>query len=1363
MSQLQAKANYSRICQLLIGKGGNAFRAVLQTKINRSPPPSTLDSFLKANKKFLRNLRVITPTQWNLLFPASGSPDSNNFDITLLTVLLRNICGLHPPTAGWNIEPAASDTSESAEILRIRNLRNKVYGHIPCPQLDNTKFETLWQEISKSLIKLGIPQQDIEELKQTPLSPEEENYIEKLKEWKELEDDLLSKLNEVKEEFGDVKKKVIDVENEVVELRTKNAKSSGIEKLAKFFFKGKVEELSKKFQEGTREWFLKDFKKWFDDEKSRVMILTARPGMGKSVLSAKICELYHENGQLAACHFCDFRKSDYRDPHRILQGLASQMSINVDGFREKLTEVLSREHSRDSLSDLFRVLLNDPLHALEGNEPMLVVVDGLDESKTAVKSEFLELISEEFSQLPKWIKIFITSRPEIHVKNKLEHLNPLEILPDDEQHQQDLKQFIKCCLPKVSVPDVESFVDKCEGSFLYAYYLVNEVKQLQFKPNVDRYVPPGISKFYEKQFKRLKTELQCFKQNRTEVSMFKTFVNVVAASEEPLPFRFLLTCMGLSSEEFEIRQMILGIMSEVLPVYDDCLTVFHKSLWDWLKLDGYEEHAFAADVADGEKRLWGACKKVYTDIDSLCTASDFQIPGEKRYALKNGVKYLIKVDNVEDFQWLLNVKVNYFKFKYDHPIRDHFVLFDVLQKYKSRLSDDLYWGLYQLYAFLKDNCIDEYLCYKYLQCFANKLFGCVHNANTFTKDAREILNETNTIWLEKVTNETGSSFKIISHALFKYDAVSLSPDNKLLAWRKECRLKVFELPSFTEIFQLGVSVVKSADPCITFSPDSSYFLLNSLRTCICLRSQGKIPFIPHGPAKILSCSFSSCGTKLATLEKESIKVWNVREKELLAESQHKFKIWESLCFGIYESVVFVADNDGICPFKIFDSMTLKELKMKETHSYATKYDNSIQMLSPPSSKFWSGFDKDTIWQLPEGKNIFCAGKYCSKSFTWKGTKCVMTSNGSLSLILYDYINQEIIDTFEISCLPCYKSVDYISNLGENNFLICLNGHAMFVLSLESSSKSFTFPFINHKEYPIFCALSPDNLYVACSYGSPILKIMNVNNGETLQSVAPKQKPIACWWSGLYLWVVCEGLVVVKYPYTSTHRNVVENEVEECAIDCRSHVLKFAQGVLVTKVDGQISIRKICGERSESLSPQQILYSKFDSKVLYPRIAVSSDSCAVLLYGRYCYEDRTYIYELWELECQGKWKLFSTGMFHRLIFAGCLTGEKNSRSFLCLSMEQLSSIDLTNGTKRALYQFPIDVAEIIYVDPNLLIYYAEEEIHFIHVSYGKVVISIYVGKVSDFFFVPSKHLLLAFIGNGVIEHYLIHNLDKYLPL
>jgi hypothetical protein len=77
-------------------------------------------------------------------------------------------------------------------------------------------------------------------------------------------------------------------------------------------------------------------------------------------------------------------------------------------------------------------------------------------------------------------------------------------------------------------------------------------------------------------------------------------------------------------------------MSEILPVYNDCLTVDHKSLTDWLTLDGYEEQTFVADIADGTKRLWQACKTVYREIDSQKSVFDFELSRERELALKNG-------------------------------------------------------------------------------------------------------------------------------------------------------------------------------------------------------------------------------------------------------------------------------------------------------------------------------------------------------------------------------------------------------------------------------------------------------------------------------------------------------------------------------------------------------------------------------------------------------------------------------------------------------------------------------------------------------------------------------------------------------
>ena len=121
--------------------------------------------------------------------------------------------------------------------------RNEVYGHIPSAQYDDATFERLLQEISKPLIKLLVIRGDIDELKVVPLSPKEESYIEKLKEWKELEDGFFEKFDDMAKEFMKLRDAV----------GTSNL--SKVDQLAKFDFTGNIDGLCKSFQDGTREWF----------------------------------------------------------------------------------------------------------------------------------------------------------------------------------------------------------------------------------------------------------------------------------------------------------------------------------------------------------------------------------------------------------------------------------------------------------------------------------------------------------------------------------------------------------------------------------------------------------------------------------------------------------------------------------------------------------------------------------------------------------------------------------------------------------------------------------------------------------------------------------------------------------------------------------------------------------------------------------------------------------------------------------------------------------------------------------------------------------------------------------------------------
>ena len=107
---------FTGLCRLLVDAGTQA----LKDTFNAIHPPANLQSVLAANKATLQSLRkrkVINATQWGKLYPViPSSVSSSDFDTTLLMILLRNLCGLPSPAAGWDTLPTATDVSLEADI-----------------------------------------------------------------------------------------------------------------------------------------------------------------------------------------------------------------------------------------------------------------------------------------------------------------------------------------------------------------------------------------------------------------------------------------------------------------------------------------------------------------------------------------------------------------------------------------------------------------------------------------------------------------------------------------------------------------------------------------------------------------------------------------------------------------------------------------------------------------------------------------------------------------------------------------------------------------------------------------------------------------------------------------------------------------------------------------------------------------------------------------------------------------------------------------------------------------------------------------------------------------------------------------------
>ena len=193
--------NYARLCRLLVDVGAH----VLRDKFDKICPPGSLHTILTTlpvhgTLMSLQKKKVLNSTQWGILM--SPTVSSADFDVTLLVVLLRNICGLPPPAGtGWNKAPLATDTTEAADIVRIRIHRNEVFAHANGASVDDAAFSNYWVSIKEPLIRLGGPryQPIIDNLRTECMDPEKEkHYQELLKEWKENEESVMETLGEIK-------------------------------------------------------------------------------------------------------------------------------------------------------------------------------------------------------------------------------------------------------------------------------------------------------------------------------------------------------------------------------------------------------------------------------------------------------------------------------------------------------------------------------------------------------------------------------------------------------------------------------------------------------------------------------------------------------------------------------------------------------------------------------------------------------------------------------------------------------------------------------------------------------------------------------------------------------------------------------------------------------------------------------------------------------------------------------------------------------------------------------------------------------------------------------------------------------------
>ncbi|MCA9085458.1 MAG: hypothetical protein KDA81_15455 [Planctomycetaceae bacterium] len=270
----------------------------------------------------------------------------------------------------------------------------------------------------------------------------------------------------------------------------------------------------------------------------------------------------------------------------IVRSLAFQIGTRLPDYRKILLKLL-QIHRIEKMSPghLFTFLIAEPLrNAIDGNrDRYLIVIDALDEAGESGNNELVRTLAENLAQLPRWIGILVTSRPESRIVSKFQSMKMVSVDAGANLNLDDIRDYLRLELQNElsgsSAPEeiIESIVEKSEGVFMYAECFCREVHRGLQSLNGPVGFPQGLSALYSRDFERQFTDADDFGKELLPA------LRAILAAREPLPLHLLQKAIDCSDEDLATLIRKLGTFFPVsVESGKRVIKVFHKSLGDWL-------------------------------------------------------------------------------------------------------------------------------------------------------------------------------------------------------------------------------------------------------------------------------------------------------------------------------------------------------------------------------------------------------------------------------------------------------------------------------------------------------------------------------------------------------------------------------------------------------------------------------------------------------------------------------------------------------------------------------------------------------------------------------------------------------------
>ena len=1055
------KTNALKLYGLIVDLGTEALRITF----NRYNP-GNLKGVLSSHNHTLLKLKpknFVIKSQWDKLYPATPNlPNINDFDITLLSLLLRYICGLklHSDPIWANKKPNPSDHSTEADIVRIRSFRND-FLHRSHTAVSDADFMSLWAEISAPLVRLGIDQSAIDELKNEPLNKH----------------------------------------------------------LVWCNFQSEIEFYYEKFTEGTREWVFEEFLTWFKNENSRnrAFIISGHAGMGKSVIAAAICKQFAEH--IAACHFFQYNNSQYDSPKIFLQSVAWQVCRVFPAYKKalvgKLTSNLTQPLNHMNIEGLFTTLFKEPFtNIADPGKTILIVLDAVDECENKGRDELANLISNHLHKLPPYIRFLITTRPENNLTAKFAKLNPLYINSNDTRNLCDVKMVLRETISQASdrMPGlIDELAEKTGGLMLYAFFLSEIYNDDPSSFDIAN-LPNGIEEYYERYFGRLEGELCGLGISQDK---FFPLLSALAVSREPLPDAFVEILLGIENSPRKAQKVKKAISSLLVINEDKSISFFHKSLRDWLV--DHSDHSYSVDVQHGHKILFDLCVLKLDELKVSGVTHLAKTNPSIRYSVKYWISHMLngpenpgKLDRlvsnyVTDLEVIFaSVYINVDLTLDNISDLTEYKVYHHVSESTRAIVERLYFVIRKFAFLLRDNP------HTFLQNVVNESEGNLSlRASSLLQTRYKDI-----VYLEFVKKERKNDALetrcLLSGTISAID-ISLNHDYVICSY-SEGGIELFSTAAFMSVWKKPDFELEQPPPLtplngpcmlrhsIVFHPRDNFILPGRLDKVLTV--QGKFrpgPFqCDENCSKFTHCCFSLDNSRMVTNCGNSLIIWNVtsgdKERGLPCNTLVSFSFTSSgnflgtvdieNVFNVYD----ISKDYSVKSLKLTSQCPVEILSTFEQNSWFCSFDRRVASLEQnmnisisyvnlrdillPSSLHYCD-ELKCLLQHPEQSWFSKVRKILNRTFGWSSFDALRYFLiGSTSVLIYSRRSNEmhmfsvkdLVDEVEQACNM--KGVwSNMSSNGDLAYLINACAQKLTIWNPESSTKSSN-PFKNSSMFSI---------------------------------------------------------------------------------------------------------------------------------------------------------------------------------------------------------------------------------------------------------------------------------------------------------